>query len=96
MVFRLMAFLFVALVSVSAFAAAPRTMVMDVQNMTCAACAITIKAALGKLPGVASTKVDGKAGTVSVVFDPDRTTPQAIAKTVSDAGFPAKPKDNNG
>lgn len=96
MLSRLTSFLFMALVSVSAFAATPKTVVMDVQNMTCAACAITIKAALGKVPGVASTKVDGKAGTVSVVFDPDRTTAQAIAKTVSDAGFPAKPKGNNG
>lgn len=42
----------------TALAASPQTVVLDVQNMTCELCPITVKKALGKVPGVADTKID--------------------------------------
>ena len=48
---------FVALAALAitpAFAGAPRTVVLDVQNMTCALCPITVKKSLQQVPGVAA------------------------------------------
>lgn len=70
-------------------AAEPRTAVLDVANITCPACNITIETALRRDAGVLATKVDAKAGTVSVRFDPDKTTETRVAKAITDAGFPA-------
>lgn len=73
-----------------AVAAAPKTVVLDVQNMTCPTCTITIGKALDKVPGVTSKQVDAKAATVTVIFDPSRTSVIAVSRAISEAGFPAK------
>ena len=79
-----------------AAAAAPKKVVLDVQNMTCAACSITIGKALDKLPGVQSKQVDAKAATVTVEFDPSRTSVAAVSRAITDAGFPAKARADGG
>ena len=53
-------------IPVAALAGGEQTAILDVQNMTCAACGITIGKALDKLPGVQSKQVDAKAATVTV------------------------------
>ena len=52
--------LFAALLALplGVLAADPQTVVLDVQNMTCELCPITVKKALDKVPGVAATKID--------------------------------------
>lgn len=80
----------------AAYAAPPKQVVLDVKNMTCPACSITIEKALGDVVGIARTKVDTSAGTVTVTFDPDRTTVPAVARAISDAGFPATPRSSGG
>ena len=77
-------------------AAAPKKVVLDVQNMTCPACSITISKALDKVPGVQSMHVDADAATVTVVFDPSRTSVAAVSRAISDAGFPAKAHADGG
>lgn len=77
-------------------AAPPKQVVLDVKNMTCPACGITIEKALGDVAGVARIKVDTSAGTVAVTFDPGRTTVPAVARAISDAGFPATPRSGGG
>lgn len=79
-----------------AAAAAPKKVVLDVQNMTCAACGITIGKALDKLPGVQGKQVDAEAATVTVVFDPGRTSVTAVSRAITDAGFPAKARSDGG
>ena len=74
----------------TAHAAGPKTSVLDVANMTCPACSITIEAALDRDKGVLATQVDTETGIVSVQFDPDKTSEARVAKTITDAGFPAK------
>lgn len=78
------------------FAVEPKTVVLDVGNMTCPACRLTIERALDQLPGVAELVVDTEASTVKVTFDPVRTSELVVAKAVSDAGFPAKVRANGG
>ena len=81
--------LFVALFAapLSVVAADPQTVVLDVQNMTCELCPITVKKALGKVPGVAATKIDLAKKTATVKFDPDRANVAALVKATTDAGY---------
>jgi len=70
-------------------AADPQTVVLDVQNMTCELCPITVKRALDNTPGVASTKIDFDHKTATVRFDPDRANIAALVKATTDAGYPS-------
>ena len=79
-----------------AAAAAPKRVVLDVQNMTCAACGITIGKALDKVPGVQGKQVDTEAATVTVVFDPGSTSVTAVVRAITDSGFPAKARADGG
>lgn len=79
-----------ALLAGSAFAAEPRTVTLGVERMTCAACPITVRKALSNVAGVSASTVDMKAHTAIVTFDPTRTSPDALATAVTQAGFPAK------
>ncbi len=70
-------------------AADPQTVVLDVQNMTCELCPITVKKALDKVPGVAATRIDLATKTATVKFDPDRTNVAALVKATANAGYPS-------
>ena len=71
------------------FAGTLQTVTLDVKNMTCAVCPITVKKALEKVPGVTSASVDFDKKTASVIFDPDKASPTSLAKATSDAGYPS-------
>jgi mercuric ion binding protein len=76
-------------VPLSVLAAEPQTVVLDVQNMTCELCPITVKKALNKVPGVAATEIDLAKRIASVKFDPDRTNVAALVKATTNAGYPS-------
>jgi periplasmic mercuric ion binding protein len=80
------------LVSVSAIAAGSRTLTLDVTNMDCAVCPITVRKALEKVPGVDTAKVDFKTKRAVVAFDPAKTSPAALTQATADAGFPSSVK----
>lgn len=73
----------------ASLAATPQTAVLDVQNMTCAVCPITVKKSLVQVPGVSDAKVDFDKKTVTVKFDADKATPAVLVKSTTDAGFPS-------
>ncbi|MGH8690503.1 MAG: mercury resistance system periplasmic binding protein MerP [Burkholderiales bacterium] len=83
---------FIAAIPLSAAAGAAQTVKLDVKNMTCAACPITVKKALMKVPGVESAKVDFESGVAVVAFDPDKTNVEALTKATGNAGFPSSLK----
>ena len=72
-----------------AFAGSPQTVVLDVQNMTCSLCPITVKKSLEGVPGVADAKIDLGQKTATVKFDPDKTNIATLVKATTNAGFPA-------
>jgi mercuric ion binding protein len=72
-----------------ALAATPRTAVLDVKNMTCSMCCITIHKALERVPGVIEAKVDYDHKTATVKYDADRTNPSQLIKATTNAGFPS-------
>jgi mercuric ion binding protein len=82
---------FAALVAVplTVLAAEPKTVVLDVQNMTCELCPITVKKALDKVPGVAATTVDLAKKTATVKFDPEQANVEALVKATTNAGYPS-------
>ena len=87
------AFVLAAIVAASsAFAGGTRTATLDVTNMDCAACPITVRKALEKVPGVGSAKVDLKTHRAVVAFDPSKTTPEVLTKATADAGYPSSVK----
>ena len=85
---KLLASLLIAL-PVAAFAATPQTAVLDVQNMTCSMCSITIRKALERVPGLIDAKVDYDHKTAIVKYEPDKVGPQALVKATTNAGFPS-------
>src|SRR6266542_543903 len=87
---RLHALASVLVLAVSpAFGATTRTVVLDVQNMTCELCPITVKKALEQVPGVTNTKIDLDRKTATVQFDPDKAAPTVLVKATTNAGFPS-------
>jgi mercuric ion binding protein len=72
-------------------AAAEQTVTFAVENMTCAACPITVRKAMAKVEGVTSISVDFDAKTATVVFDPTVATPEQIGAASTNAGYPASP-----
>ena len=78
------------IVPAAALAATPQTTVLDVRNMTCSMCSITIQKALEKVPGVLDAKVDYDHKTAVVKYDPDKANPSALVKATTNAGFPSK------
>ena len=77
------------------FAGTLQTVTLDVQNMTCAVCPITVKKALERVPGVTAAKVDFDKKTASVSFDPDKASPAALTKATADAGYPSSVQNSN-
>lgn len=80
----------IAALATVANAASPQTVVLQVENMTCPTCAITIDTALDKVAGVLNSTIDTEAGTVTVTIDPDRVSTDTVAATITNAGFPAR------
>ena len=80
----------------SALAAEARTVTLAVDQMTCAACPITVRKALSHVTGVAQATVDMETHTARVTFDPAKTTAEALATAVTNAGYPAKVLKNGG
>lgn len=77
------------LISVAQAAEAEQTATFDVPGMTCALCPVTVRKAMEGVEGVKSVTVDFDARTATVVFDPAKTTIEAIATASANAGYPA-------
>lgn len=75
-----------------ALAAEPQSTTLAVEGMTCAGCPITVKRLLKKVPGVSEVSVDAKTHLAQVKFDPDKTQPDQLAKTVTEIGYPTTVK----
>lgn len=69
------------------------TAVLQVENMTCSACPITVRKALKKVPGVKDAKVDLKTQSATVRFDPAKTSVEALTAATANAGYPSRAKE---
>jgi periplasmic mercuric ion binding protein len=78
-----------AMFSLTAMAATSKTITLDVKNMTCEVCPITVKKSLEKVSGVSEVKVDFGKKTATVTYDPDKTKPEALTRATTNAGYPS-------
>ncbi len=78
-----------SLMSAQAGAAETKTVTLDVQNMTCSFCPITVRKALEKVPGVVKATASLETKTATVTFDPNKTNVEALTKATADAGYPS-------
>jgi mercuric ion binding protein len=60
--------------------------------MTCAACPLTVKQALNKVPGVSKTDVSFDRKQAVVTFDDNKASVAALTKATADAGYPSTAK----
>ena len=72
-----------------AIAGTSQTLTLDVQNMSCATCPITVKKALQRVPGVIDVKIDYERKTATVQLDSDKASVTMLTKATTDAGFPS-------
>lgn len=86
---NLLAAALVMLMPFAALAATPQTAVLDVQNMTCELCPITVKKSLEKVAGVGQARIDFAKKTATVTFDADKTSATALIRATTDAGYPS-------
>lgn len=78
-----------AVLPLAVLAAAPQTVTLDVKEMTCELCPITVKRSLEKVSGVSAVKVDFDKKTATVTYDPDKAKPEALTKATTNAGYPS-------
>src|SRR3546814_2562516 len=72
-----------------ALAAPPKTVTLDMQNMTCGLCPITVKKSLEKVSGVSDVRVNFDQNVAIVTYDPDKVQPVALTEATANAGFPS-------
>ena len=86
---RILLLIFAFSVTSGAALAASRTVILDVQNMTCAVCPITVKKALEHVSGVQKVTVDYKSKTATVEFDDATATANQLTEATKNAGYPS-------
>ena len=66
--------------------------VLDVEGMTCQACAKTVSTALKDVDGVYSVDATYEPPEAVVRFDPDKTSVEALTQATENVGYPSQPK----
>ena len=88
-----LAILLTMLMVSSAVQAAEKSITLKVENMTCATCPVTVRAALRGVAGVKDVKVDFAEKVAVVLFDDGLTNANKLAEASRNAGFPASIKE---
>lgn len=78
-----------AALPLAVLAVTPKTITLDVQNMTCQLCPITVKRSLEKVSGVNAVKVDFDKKTATVTYDSDKAKSDELTKATTNAGYPS-------
>ena len=79
----------VFLLSTASAWSGPKNTTLNVSNMTCATCPITVRQALTKVKGVTRAVVDFEKKQATVTFDDAQTNVAALVKATTDAGYPS-------
>jgi copper chaperone CopZ len=61
-----------------------KPVILKVSGMSCSACAKTVEKEAKKIDGVKAAKVSQPKGEAEITYDPAKTSPEAIAKRISD------------
>ncbi len=66
-----------------------RQVTLALRNMTCAACAVTVKKSLTRLDGVKDARVTANPPRAVVTYDPTRVPAERLVEATTKAGFPS-------
>lgn len=69
---------------------ATRQVTLSIRNMTCAACAVTVKKSLTRVEGVKDAKVTSSPPQALVTYDPTKVSADRLMDATLKAGFPSK------
>jgi periplasmic mercuric ion binding protein len=69
-----------------------KTVTLDIKNMTCGMCLITVKKALQTVPGVLKVQTDWESKTATVRYDGAKAEVEALTKATAQAGYPSTVK----
>lgn len=69
--------------------AAEKTITLNVSDMTCAACPITVKKSLNKVPGVSNVSVSLEKNQAFVTYDDSKTELKTLLNATFEAGYPS-------
>jgi periplasmic mercuric ion binding protein len=76
----------------SSVMAANRSVMLEVQNMTCSVCPLTVKKALSQVNGVQGVEIDYESKIATVTFDDAVTTTAKLTEATTNAGYPSTVK----
>ena len=79
-----------ALLIGSASAAEPVRVTLDVPDMNCALCPVTVSEALKRVPGVIYVRAELSTRSAEVSYDPAKVGTAQLERAVTEAGYPAK------
>ena len=74
----------------SANAAEPVRVTLDVPDMNCALCPVTVSKALKRVPGVIDVRAELSTRSAEVSYDPAKVGTVQLERAVTEAGYPAK------
>ena len=80
----------VALLIGSASAAEPVRVTLDVPDMNCSLCPVTVSKALKRVPGVIDVRAELSTRSAEVRYDPAKVGTAQLERAVTEAGYPAK------
>lgn len=86
---RILSLFTTLLLMAGAVVAAPQTVTLDLQNMTCAVCPLTVKNALERVSGVQQVTVDYASKTATVHFDDAIVSAGKLTEATQTAGYPS-------
>jgi periplasmic mercuric ion binding protein len=78
----------------SLFAGTLQTVTLEVKNMTCAVCPITVRKALEKVQGVTSATVNFDTKQARVTFDDSLASVDKLREATGNAGYPSALAEN--
>ncbi|MBI4951532.1 MAG: heavy-metal-associated domain-containing protein [Myxococcales bacterium] len=64
--------------------------VLAIEGMHCASCAVTVRVVLRRLEGVREATVDVEAKTARVSYDSTRVNPERMIRAIEEAGYHAR------
>ena len=67
-----------------------KTVLLNVEGMSCSHCVNAVKNAAGGLDGVSEVEVDLKGQTVTVEYNADEVTLDSIKEAIEDQGYDVK------
>lgn len=81
-----------ALAFVTPGLAAERTVILEVDNMTCASCPYIVSRALEGVAGVSEAKVSFGEQTATVTFDDEVVSISDLTRATTNAGYSSRPR----